>query len=141
VAAKVSLEKYVDQRCDALGTQHDHDISAVKEQAEQSRLALEHRLDGMNEFREQLRDQAARLVTRELMDGVVDGLRAQDEQQEARLQQLERRVVADEGAGSAEGKRSADRQSRATLIVAIVTTVLFLISAVASVVLATRPGH
>jgi hypothetical protein len=139
--AKVSLEKYVDQRLDALGTQHDRDVAALKEQMEQSRVALEHRLDGMNEFREQLREQAARLVTRELLDGVVNGLRAQDEQQDTRIQQLERRVVADEGAGSAEGKRTTDRQTRATLAVAVVTTVLFLISAVASILLATHPGH
>lgn len=137
---KVPLEKYVDQRFAAAETQHDRDIAAVKEQAEQSRIALGHRLDGMNEFREQLRDQAARLVTRELLDGVVNGLRAQDEDQDKRLQQLERRVVADEGAGSAAGSLKADRQSRTALAVAIVTTVLFLISAVASVILATRPG-
>ena len=139
--AKVSLEKYVDQRFDALGTQHDRDIAAVKDQAEQSRVALEHRLDGMNEFREQLREQAARLVTRELLDGVVNGLRAQDDQQDARIQRLERRVVADEGAGTAEGKRTTDRQTRITLAVAMVTTILFLISAVASILLATHPGH
>lgn len=137
---KVPLEKYVDQRFDALGSQHDRDVAAVKEQAELSRVALEHRLDGMNEFREQLRDQAARLVTRELLDGVVNGLRAQDEQQDQRIQQLERRVVADEGAGSAEGRRTADRQSRITMTVAVTSTILFLISAAASVILAIRPG-
>jgi hypothetical protein len=140
MAAKVTLRRYADRRLDALGVQHDRDILAVKEQAEQSRVALEHRLDGMNEFREQLRDQAARLVTRELLDGIVAGLRTQDEQQDLRIQALERRVVADEGAGSAAGKRSADRQSRITLAVAVVTTVLFLVSAVVSVVLVTRPG-
>lgn len=140
MASKVSLEKYVDQRFDALGILHDRDIASVKEQAEQSRIALEHRLDGMNEFREQLRDQAARLVTRELLDGVVNGLRAQDDQQDKRIQELERRVVADEGAGSAEGKRAADHQSRITTTVAVVTTILFLVSAVASIILAIRPG-
>jgi hypothetical protein len=167
---RVSGEKYVDRRCDDLqreGDQlralvgerarllqeeldrrikstedrHDRDVTAVREQTEQSRVALEHRLDGMNEFREQLRDQATRLVTRELLDGIVNGLRTQDEQQEKRLLQLERQVVADEGAGSAENRLKTQRQTSITTMVAIVTTILFLVSAVVSVILVVHPGH
>jgi len=156
--ARVSLEKYVDQRCDdtrlalqalredvagrhrLLDEELDRRVLALRDQAEQSRAALEHRLDGMNEFREQLRDQASRLVTRELLDGLVSGLRVQDEQQDQRIRQLERRMVADEGAGTAAGRLKADRQARVTLAVAIVSTVLFLVSAAASVLLAVHPG-
>jgi FKBP-type peptidyl-prolyl cis-trans isomerase (trigger factor) len=161
---RVSGEKYVDRRCDDLqreGDQlralvgerarllqeeldrrikstedrHDRDVTAVREQTEQSRVALE------NEFREQLRDQATRLVTRELLDGIVNGLRTQDEQQEKRLLQLERQVVADEGAGSAENRLKTQRQTSITTMVAIVTTILFLVSAVVSVILVVHPGH
>jgi FKBP-type peptidyl-prolyl cis-trans isomerase (trigger factor) len=134
------LDEEIDRRIRATEDRHDHDVIAVKDQTEQSRVALEHRLDGMNEFREQLRDQATRLVTRELLDGIVNGLRTQDEQQEKRLLQLERQVVADEGAGSAENRLKTQRQTSITTMVAIVTTILFLVSAVVSVVLLTRPG-
>jgi sugar-specific transcriptional regulator TrmB len=154
-----SPEKYTDRRCDdlqraldvlradtaerlrLLDSETGRRVGAVKEQAEQSREALEHRLDGMNEFREQLRDQAARLVTRELLDGIVSGLQTADDQQEQRLRQLEKQTVADESTGAAAAGLKSDRQSRLTTVVAIITTVLFLISAVATVVLATRPGH
>jgi hypothetical protein len=141
VTGHVSLKKYTDERLRALASQHDRDILAIKEQTEQSRVAMERRLDGMNEFREQLRDQATRLVTRELLDGIIDGLRAQDEQQEKRVLQLERQVVADEGAGTAENRLRSARQSGLAMAIAVVTTILFLVSAVATVILATRPGH
>ena len=105
--------------------------------AEQNVAAAEQMLGGI---REQFRDGTVTDLNIAQQETVVNGLRAQDEQQDQRIQQLERRVVADEGAGSAEGRRTADRQSRITMTVAVTSTILFLISAVASVILAIRPG-
>jgi len=61
----VSMTKYVDAR-----------IDEVKDAVKPALTSMDKRLDGMNEFRDTLKDQAARFVTREEMNLVVDRLRA-----------------------------------------------------------------
>jgi hypothetical protein len=57
----VALEKYVDTRFDAI----DKEVKSAKE-------SMEHRLAGMNEFREALREQTGKYVTRgELLATVI----------------------------------------------------------------------
>jgi hypothetical protein len=153
---KIHLTGYIDRRCD--NTEHaievlrtearerarlldeeiDRRITTLKEQITQSRDAMEHRLAGMNEFRDSLRDQDAKNVTRDVLDGIIGGLREQDRQQEERLRVVEARVTADEGGLRAStALRNGQRNSMATII-ALTTTALFLISVVVSAIIATR---
>lgn len=53
----VSLKEYLESR-----------IDAVKDSITTAQIAMEKRLEGMNEFRETLRDQASKLVTRAELD-------------------------------------------------------------------------
>lgn len=54
------LDEELDRRITALMGRHLSDVASIKDQAEQSWAAMEHRLTGMNEFRESLRDQAGK---------------------------------------------------------------------------------
>ena len=56
-----------------------------------ARVELERRLEGMNEFREQLRDQAARFITRDEFDMRMDAMVAR---REAGIHALEVKVEA-----------------------------------------------
>lgn len=57
MSESVSLKEYLNSR-----------IDDVKESVKTAYAAMEKRLEGMNEFRSQLKDQAGRFVTREEMD-------------------------------------------------------------------------
>jgi hypothetical protein len=50
--------------------QVDRRFSDLKEQIALAREAMEKRLDGMNEFRDQLRDQAARFISRDELNAI-----------------------------------------------------------------------
>ena len=56
-AADVTLKEQIDTR-----------ITALEKATEIAANAMERRLEGMNEFRDQLKDQASRFVTRDEMD-------------------------------------------------------------------------
>jgi len=160
--ASVPLLDYVDRRCDdiqhaagrtsdgmhrefselvrLLDDEVDRRITGLKEQIESSRAAMEHRLEGMNEFRDQLREQARSYITREVIDGMVAALREQDTQQEARLRRLEGRVTADEGGDATAARLRESRRSNLTLFAVVATALLFLVSVALSVVIATHGG-
>jgi hypothetical protein len=61
----IALEKYVDTRFDAV----DAAVKSAKE-------SMEHRLDGMNEFRSAMKDQAGKFVTRGELLATAVGLAA-----------------------------------------------------------------
>jgi hypothetical protein len=158
----VPLLDYVDRRCDdiqhaagrtsdgmhrefselvrLLDGEVDRRIAGLKEQIESSRAAMEHRLEGMNEFRDQLREQARNYITREVIDGMVTALRDQDTQQETRLRRLEGRVTADEGGSAAAARLKESRRSNLTMFAVVSTALLFLVSVALSVVIATHGG-
>jgi Flp pilus assembly protein TadD len=60
----VSLLRYIDTR-----------FKASDRATESARTTMEKRLEGMNEFRDQLKDQAARFVTREELNPMQEDLR------------------------------------------------------------------
>jgi hypothetical protein len=62
----VSLKEYLESR-----------ISAVEKSIEVANCAMQKRLEGMNEFRDTLKDQAARFVTRDEMDIKLSSLNEQ----------------------------------------------------------------
>lgn len=62
----VSIEKYVDTL-----------IAEVKESVKTAYASMEKRLESMNEFRDTLKDQASRFITRSEMESKIDSLSTQ----------------------------------------------------------------
>lgn len=135
---QVDLLMYVDRRLDDLAVRLDGEVRAIRESTRLSREAMEYRLAGMNEFRDSLRDQDAKNVTREVLDGITQGLRDQDVQQESRIRRLEERVTADEGGAQAAVRLKSGQRSSIVSAVAIITTALLVVSIAVSVLIATR---
>lgn len=61
----VTLREYLESR-----------ISAVEKSIDVANQAMQKRLEGMNEFRDTLKDQASRFVTRDELDTKMNGLNA-----------------------------------------------------------------
>ena len=77
----ISLKAYVDTRFTALEDKIDSLEKLLKTMVDQivdnttlARTGMERRLDGMNEFRDALRDQAAMMVTRVEMEAAIKGM-------------------------------------------------------------------
>jgi hypothetical protein len=92
MAEPVTLRDYMEQ--------HWKDHAAVHDQLADNIVtalaAQNKRLDGMNEFRQALNDQAGRAVTRELFDAQMDRL-------EDRVASIEKRMAYYAGAGAVVG--------------------------------------
>jgi septal ring factor EnvC (AmiA/AmiB activator) len=133
---KRMLLRYVDRRCDSIEqaarervvmaeAEIDRRISGIQQQISAAGTALEHRLDGMNEFRESLRDANARMVTAELFTTTIDSLIAA---RETGMAALRDRVQALENAQARERGRSTGVTAviAAVGLVATVTTLIIL---------------
>ena len=141
----VPMLDYVDRRFDDLAArvqlldnEIDRRVSTLQEAITLSREAMEHRLAAMNEWRAQANDRQRDFPTRDVLDEVAKGLRDQDVQQEARLRRLEERITSDEGGSRAATALKAGQRTNLTTVIAIITTVLFLVSIVVSAFLAAR---
>ena len=61
----VGLKEYVDMRFSESEKAKDNALHSIEIARKEAQIAMEKRLEGMNEFRDQLRDQATRFITRE----------------------------------------------------------------------------
>jgi len=61
----VGLKEYVDMRFSESEKAKDNALHSIEIARREAQTAMEKRLEGMNEFRDQLRDQATRFITRE----------------------------------------------------------------------------
>lgn len=61
----VGLKDYVDMRFETADKAKDNALHSIEEARKEAQGAMEKRLSSMNEFRDQLRDQATRFVTRD----------------------------------------------------------------------------
>lgn len=66
--SEVQLRDYLEARIETLDRQTRMQIDALQASVTKAEEVLNHRLEGMNEFRETLRDQAAKFVNREEVD-------------------------------------------------------------------------
>jgi len=73
-AFTVSLEKYFDSKFAYLEKWIAEKFTAVEKSTESSRVSMEKRLEGMNEFRDTLRDQASQFVTRNTLDAQLTNI-------------------------------------------------------------------
>ncbi len=67
----VSLRDYLETRIDALQIYLETRIGALEKATDMARGAMEIRLAGMNEFRDTLKDQTARMPTRTELEAAV----------------------------------------------------------------------
>ena len=112
----VTLKEFIEARLDAM-RQAAADRDRASEIALTTALeALNKRLDGMNEFMDTLRDQAARLATREALELSVDRLSTEIKQLAARLVDLE--------------KQNANNAGRSWMLWALLGTALTILSLV-----------
>lgn len=109
-------------------------IGNIKEATEQARVGMEKRLDGMNEFRDTLRDQASKFITRDEVDLQIDTFRSYYENQhktlEDRIENLEQLKSRQEGA-EAKSNIIANR----ALIVSVIIGVLVVLLTLANILI------
>lgn len=108
---KVSLKEYLSRRMDDLEKriQTIFDMNAVA--IDKAEKRMDTRLEGMNEFRDQLRDQASRFITRVEFDALMEKLNAS-------VKSLELTRATLEGKASQQG----------LIITAIISTISLLVS-------------
>lgn len=73
-SSMVELRDYVDQRIADINRHYDTRLEAVQHATNIALEANEKRLDGMNEFRDTLRDQAGRFITRDEVGLMINKL-------------------------------------------------------------------
>lgn len=72
----IDLEHHIDAELRGLREYLDAKIDGIDQATKLAATMMERRLDGMNEFRETLKDQASRFATRAEMDEVKDRIEA-----------------------------------------------------------------
>jgi len=77
VATQGELLARVDERTAGMEKAYNLMFESVEQATELARTQMEARLEGMNEFREQLKDQASKFVTREELESKVSLLNAE----------------------------------------------------------------
>jgi beta-N-acetylglucosaminidase len=71
----VSLKTYVDTKVDSMCKEFNTKFESIDKDTELARSIMDRRLEGMNEFRETLKDQTAKYVTRAEHDFVLADIR------------------------------------------------------------------
>lgn len=92
-----AFERRSDERFEAMKTMVDTAFATAQTAIDKADVATEKRFEGVNEFRAQLSDQAARFVTREVMDALADKLLSQIDRNRQDLDALAKRVDLREG--------------------------------------------
>lgn len=70
----VPLKDYLEHKLAAIDRYYDAQLRSIAERTNEAKEQIEKRLEGMNEFRDTLRDQAGRLATKEQVDVQVTSL-------------------------------------------------------------------
>lgn len=91
--SRVSLRKYLETLAAQRWAAHWHVHDAEERARSRATDSLDRRLDGMNEFREELREQAARFATNEFVDGKAEALRVRIDSIEKRNANLDGRLA------------------------------------------------
>ena len=137
------LQEEIDRREAASRREIDQRITDMNRAIDLSRNEMNRRLETMNEFRDAMRDQAARMLTKDAFELAIGGEKNRADEihraMEARLDKLEGKSDTQAGAVAA----VAGRQSSARLTTGMWVGIAGLLVAVAAVVvavIATR-GH
>lgn len=125
----VPLRDYADMRIEALRERHNGEMSFLKgeldrrfadlkEQIEISRVGMENRLDGMNEFRQSLADTTGRMVERTLLDQSLESVHLDIKRVEEQIDRINTSVAQGRG-------RQAAYASALAVIISIVSIVVY----------------
>lgn len=106
----VSLKEYFLKLLEVRDREQEKQRAADQNAMEFARDAMDKRLEGMNEFRDTLRDQASRFVTREQLESLKEEVR-----------NLQKGVAVAEGKASQLSMLAAGAMGLAALITSIIT--------------------
>ena len=118
----VTLREYVDQRLADMQRHYDTRLEAVQDATTVACEANERRLAGLNEFRAQLSDQAARLITRAEVDLLIARV-------DADIKSLQLTRAALEGKASQASVNAAQLMAWIGIALGVVGTLLSIIRA------------
>lgn len=112
---------------------HERIHTVEKEHRERESVVLDRRVEGINEFRGQLKDQQATFVTREVHDAAIKGMSDQ-------IASLERRLTLSEGtsggarqSGDDEAVRRAEAASRRSQTIAMASVAVAVVAVVVTI--------
>lgn len=124
-------DKKLDQLESLNQEQINRRFSDLKEQIALAREAMEKRLDGMNEFRDQLRDQAARFINRDELNAIS----SHNDEGQARnveaIQRLSSRMDLMQGSDSGSSNYRSERRLDMGQVVQIAIMVIMVASVIA----------
>jgi hypothetical protein len=118
---------------DWLRREIDQRLAAMGQQTELTRSAMEHRLNGMNEFRDQLRDQAATFMPRTEYTGLHRALEDRLSDLADRMAALELRLTSrlDQGDGASQGASETRSEYRLNINTVIQALALLVTAVIA----------
>lgn len=116
----VSLEKYFEVKFIALREFFDYKFEAIYRANDVAYESMEKRLEGMNEFRDTLKDQASRFITRDEVDAIRKSI-------DADLRVLREYKAMVEGKASQQSVMIAYVMSGIGLLMGILGTIMGLI--------------
>lgn len=99
---RVALREYLERRIDDLFAAHRREHILSDKALEMASVALHSRLEEMNKFRDQLREQAATFIPRELFDEKIDALTKADHTTNVDINR--RLVLIELGASNMQGR-------------------------------------
>jgi gas vesicle protein len=92
-----AAERRSDARFDAMKDMVETAFETAKEAISKAETATDRRLEGMNEFRDTLSDQASHFVTKDALESLVDKLETQINRNRDDLDSLAKRIDVREG--------------------------------------------
>jgi hypothetical protein len=127
-------EAEIERRITALREKHDSDLTAMRDAVIAAQTSLEHRLEGMNEFRAEIADRQRIFATREMVDEAIRGLRAKDDVQQERLNTIDARTAGLTAGSQTEHEQTRDQRASTALIISGVSVFLVLVSVSVTVI-------
>jgi len=121
-----AAERRADARFEAMKEMVDAAFNSSQKAIEKADFATEKRFEGVNEFREQLSDQASRFVTRETLDALIAKLETQIERTHEDLDVLAKRVDVREGQVQGNRITVGNLVTAVTLAVAVIGVLVVL---------------
>jgi DNA-binding FadR family transcriptional regulator len=113
----VSLKEYFESRINSLQEYLETRLTSIERATEAAKLTMEKRLEGMNEFRDALRDQAGRLATRDELSLQIDRLNVD-------ISDLKKFKATLEGKASQQSVNIALMLSMSGLLIGVITLIL-----------------
>ena len=137
------LVTYIDTRVQLLQEEIDRRMNDQNRAIDKAQTEMNRRLEGMNEFRDAMRDQAGQMMTK---DAFTVSVGAEKDRADIvhrtladRIDKIEDTLTAQAGAVTALAGRQASVRMTTGQVLAVIGVVIAAVSVAVSVILATRP--